>query len=221
MTLQENGLLLQTSFFEASAQRNGAGGLLDPGEKWPNDKSLDGSETAVTQRGLFIAVAGLILLVMCTWSLLPMGNENTRPSSSSSNISISTGVNLAMITNCRQQEVVKRSQRRSACSSTCSSAKTILPYPKTHKPCIAGCELGWDEAWSNGCASSSHQEQIKCVDDTIEMCGNTYCMKYENMVPKPLLYNQCTTACKRAATKGCSEGASQVHQLISRLTNEL
>ncbi len=216
MTLQENGLLLQrrSSLFQELAHRNGAGGLLDPGEKWSNDKLLNGSQTVVTRQGLLTAVAGLVLLAVCTWLLLPMGNDDSQPSSS-----ISTGLNLAMINNCRKQ--VAKSSQRSACSSICSEAKSILPYPKTHKTCIAGCELGWNKARDKGCALSSHQEQIKCVNDVIEVCGDTFCKKYENMVPKPLLYNQCISACKKAATKGCNEGASQVRELMSRLTNEL
>ncbi len=218
MTLQENGLLLQrrSSLFEASARKSGAGGLLDPGKKWLNDKLLDESQTVATQRGLLITLAGLAWLAVCAWLLLPMSNKNTRPCSSSC---ISTGVSLATITKCRQQ-VAKRS-RRSACSSICSEAKTILPSPKTHKTCIAGCELGWDEAWDKGCTLSARQEQTKCEYDVTEMCGDTFCKKYEFMVPKPLLYNQCITACKKAATNGCSEGANQVHQLMSRLTDEL
>ncbi len=151
--------------------------------------------------------------------LLQMGNENTQPCSSSG---ISTGVSLATIMKCRHQDVAKRTQRRSTCNTLCFQAKTILPYPKTHRTCISGCELGWNEAWDNGCTlSAAHQEQTKCEHDVIEMCGDNFCKKYEFMVPKPLLYNQCITACKKAATNGCSEGKNQVHQLMSRLTDEL
>ncbi len=60
MTLQENGLLLQrrSSLFNELAHRNGAGGLLDPGEKWSNDISSNASQTVVTRRGLLTALAG-------------------------------------------------------------------------------------------------------------------------------------------------------------------
>ncbi len=142
-----------------------------------------------------------------------MGNDNTQQSS------ISTGLNLAMVSKCRKQ--VAKSIQRSTCSSICSETKKILPYPKTHKTCITGCELGWNTARDKGCELSSREEQIKCANDVIETCGDTICKRFEFMIPKPLLYNQCITACKKAATKGCNEGASQFRELLSRLTNEL
>ncbi len=135
MTLQENGLLLQrrSSLFNELAHRNGAGGLLDPGEKWSNDISSNASQTVVTRRGLLTALAGLVLLAVCTWLLLPMGNDNTQQSS------ISTGLNLAMVSKCRKQ--VAKSIQRSACSSICSETKKIYPIQRHTK--LALRDVNW------------------------------------------------------------------------------